>query len=175
VGEVARHVGSVVHRWLQRIAEDGLAGWDAKRVRALKKAFENELVACGLSADDVADGASRVTEILERTLADERGRRLLGLHEDAQSELRLTGVGKAGTVNIVVDRTFVDEGGTRWIVDYKTGAHVGGDVEAFLDREQERYRGQLEQYAALLRKLDPRPIRLGLYFPLLNGWREWKI
>jgi ATP-dependent exoDNAse (exonuclease V) beta subunit len=175
VGEVARHVGSVVHRWLQRIAEDGLAGWDAKRVRALKKAFENELVACGLSADDVADGASRVTEILERTLADERGRRLLGPHEDAQSELRLTGVGKAGTVNIIVDRTFVDEGGTRWIVDYKTGAHVGGDVEAFLDREQERYRGQLEQYAALLRKLDPRPIRLGLYFPLLNGWREWKI
>jgi ATP-dependent exoDNAse (exonuclease V) beta subunit len=116
-----------------------------------------------------------VTEILERTLADERGRRLLGPHEDAQSELRLTGVGKAGTVNIIVDRTFVDEGGTRWIVDYKTGAHVGGDVEAFLDREQERYRGQLEQYAALLRKLDPRPIRLGLYFPLLNGWREWKI
>jgi hypothetical protein len=172
-GEVARHVGSVVHRWLQRIAEDGLAGWDAKRVRALRKAFENELVACGLSADDVTDGGSRVTEILERTLADERGRRLLGPHQDAQSELRLTGVGKSGIVHAIVDRTFVDESGTRWIVDYKTGPHRGGDVEAFLDREQERYRGQLELYAALLRKLDPRPIRLGLYFPLLNGWREW--
>jgi ATP-dependent exoDNAse (exonuclease V) beta subunit len=173
VGEVARHVGSVVHRWLQRIAEDGLAGWDAKRVRALKRAFENELVACGLSADDVAVGAARVAAILERALADERGRMLLGSHMDAQSELRLTGVAKENIVNIIVDRTFVDAAGTRWIVDYKTGTHAGGDVEAFLDREQERYRGQLEIYAALLRALDPRPIRLGLYFPLLNGWREW--
>ncbi|MGH7908492.1 MAG: PD-(D/E)XK nuclease family protein, partial [Thermodesulfobacteriota bacterium] len=94
-------------------------------------------------------------------------------HHDAQSELKLTGVGQDGIVNIVVDRTFVDEQGTRWIVDYKTGTHEGGDVEAFLDREQARYRAQLEQYAALLRGPDARPVRLGLYFPLLSGWREW--
>jgi hypothetical protein len=30
-----------------------------------------------------------------------------------------------------------------------------------------------EQYAALVRRLDVRPIRLGLYHPLLRGWREW--
>jgi ATP-dependent exoDNAse (exonuclease V) beta subunit len=174
VGEAARHVGSVVHRWLQRIADDGLAGWDKKRVRALKKAFENELVACGLSANAVTEGAARVAAILERTLADERGRQLLGPHKDAQSELRLTGVGKEGIVNVIVDRTFVDADGTRWIVDYKTGTHEGADVEAFLDREQERYRKQLEQYAALMRGIDSRPIRLGLYFPLLGGWRDWE-
>jgi ATP-dependent exoDNAse (exonuclease V) beta subunit len=121
----------------------------------------------------VTEGAARVAAILERTLADERGRRLLGPHKDAQSELRLTGVGKAGIVNVIVDRTFVDAEGTRWIVDYKTGTHEGADVEAFLDREQERYRKQLEQYAALMRGIDSRPIRLGLYFPLLGGWREW--
>jgi hypothetical protein len=46
--------------------------------------------------------------------------------------------------------------------------------EEFLDREQQRYRGQLEKYAAVLKKLDPRPVRLGLYFPLLGGWREWE-
>ena len=27
--------------------------------------------------------------------------------------------------------------------------------------------------AQVMRGLDPRPIRLGLYFPLLGGWREW--
>ena len=166
-GEIARHVGTVVHRWLQRMADDGLAGWDAKRVRALRKAFENELVADGLTAGAVAGAAERVTAILERTLANERGRRLLGPHEDAQSEVKLTGVGKDGIVNVVVDRTFVDESGTRWIVDYKTSTHEGADVDAFLDREQERYSGQLEQYAALMREMDSRPIRLGLYFPLL--------
>ena len=70
-------------------------------------------------------------------------------------------------------RTDVDENNVRWIVDYKIGSHEGGDLEAFLDREQERYRKQLEQYAALTRMLDGRPVKLGLYFLLLKGWREW--
>jgi len=61
------------------------------------------------------------------------------------------------------------------IVDYKTGPHEGGDLEASLDREQERYRKQLEQYAALMCMLDNRPVKLGLYFPLLKGWREWVV
>ena len=59
-------------------------------------------------------------------------------------------------------------------MDYKTGTHEGGDLEEFLDRERERYCAQLERYAALMRMLDQREIRLELYFPLLKGWREWK-
>ena len=173
VGETARHVGSVVHRWLQRIADDGLAGWDAARVHALRKTFRDDLVACGLPADAVEAAAGRVEAALTKTLDDTRGHWLLGPRDAAQSELRLTGVSEDGIVNIVMDRTFIDEQGVRWIVDYKTGTHEGADVEGYLDREQERYRPQLERYAALLRSVDPRPIRLGLYFPLLRGWREW--
>jgi ATP-dependent helicase/nuclease subunit A len=54
------------------------------------------------------------------------------------------------------------------------GQILGGGLDAFLGREQERYRGQLEKYAAVLGKVEKRPIRLGLYFPLLGGWREWE-
>jgi ATP-dependent helicase/nuclease subunit A len=173
VGETARHVGSVVHRWLQRIAEDRLAGWDAKRVAVLRKTFRDELIACGLPADVLDAAAERVAGTLTQTLADERGRWLLGPRDAAESELRLTGATAAGIINIIMDRTFVDERGARWIVDYKTGGHEGGDIDAFLDRERERYRPQLERYAALMRARDTRPIRLGLYFPMLGGWREW--
>jgi ATP-dependent helicase/nuclease subunit A len=73
----------------------------------------------------------------------------------------------------VIDRTFVDEDGVRWIIDYKTGSHEGGGLETFLDDEKERYREQLERYARLMVQRDARPIRLALYFPLLGGWREW--
>jgi ATP-dependent exoDNAse (exonuclease V) beta subunit len=172
-GETARRVGSVVHRWLQRMAEDGLERWDAKRVRTLEKTIADELIASGLAADAVKDAAARVAAILAQTLSAERGGWLLSARTAAQSELRLTGVADNGVVNIVMDRTFVDDDGVRWIVDYKTGGHEGADIDAFLDREQERYCPQLERYAALMRALDDRPIRLGLYFPLLNGWREW--
>ena len=61
----------------------------------------------------------------------------------------------------------------RWIVDFKTGTHEGADVDPFLDREVERYRDQLERYARFVRALDGRPIRLGIFHPLLGGWREW--
>ncbi len=45
--------------------------------------------------------------------------------------------------HVTVDRTFVADG-VRWIVDFKTGRHEGGDAEAFLDRELRRYREQLD-------------------------------
>jgi len=75
---------------------------------------------------------------------------------------------------MILDRTFIDEEGVRWIIDYKTGRHEGTDVDAFLDREQERYREQLEAYARAFRQLEDHPVRVALYYPLLDGWREWE-
>ena len=65
------------------------------------------------------------------------------------------------------------DGGTRWIIDYKTGTHTGSALDRFLENEQARYRAQLEGYASVIQTLDARPIRLGLYFPMLQGWRQW--
>ena len=94
-------------------------------------------------------------------------------HEASRHEYRLTGRDRDKLVNVRIDRTFVDETGTRWVVDYKTSAHTGADLDSFLDNERSRYRAQLERYARLLRAIDERPIRCGLYFPLLRGWRAW--
>ena len=74
---------------------------------------------------------------------------------------------------VIIDRTFVDAEGRRWIIDFKTGSHRGGAREAYLDSELTRYRPQLERYARIMASLDVRPVMLGLYFPLLDGWREW--
>jgi hypothetical protein len=78
-------------------------------------------------------------------------------------------------VRAIVDRTFVDDAGIRWVVDFKTSEHEGGALDRFLDSEQLRYAPQLERYATLMRRLGPEPIRVGLYFPLLSAWREWRI
>ena len=74
--------------------------------------------------------------------------------------------------NVKIDRSFVDESGTRWVIDYKTGAHEGGDLEAFLEQEIERYRPQLAAYRELARAVGPQPVRAALYFPLLGAFRE---
>jgi ATP-dependent exoDNAse (exonuclease V) beta subunit len=117
---------------------------------------------------------AKALEAVRRTLEDERGRWLLDAsHGSPHSELALTGVVDSNLVSIVIDRTFIDAMGVRWIVDYKTSSHEGAGLDEFLDNERERYRGQLKRYAQLMRAIGDEPIRLGLYFPLLSGWREW--
>jgi ATP-dependent exoDNAse (exonuclease V) beta subunit len=106
-------------------------------------------------------------------LGDIRGRWLLGPQQDASNELRMTTIIKGRTQDLVIDRTFCDADGQRWVVDYKTSSHEGADLEGFLNREKDRYRGQLDRYAELMRAVDNKPVRRGLYFPLLKGWREW--
>ncbi len=116
-------------------------------------------------------GSERVATALANALADPRGRWLLGPQRDANNEYRLTAVIDGERRNLVIDRSFTDREGKRWIVDYKTSGHEGTGVDGFLDREQERYRAQLARYAEALAHAEP--AMLGLYFPLLAGWREW--
>lgn len=176
-GEMARHIGTVVHRWLQRIAEDEMKDWDVARIAGLRQGFRQALITNGMSGSDeeVENAVQRVIAALTHSLSDSRGRWLLGPHQDAQNELRMTAMVNGERLNVVMDRTFCDENGNRWIVDYKTSSHEGGGVEAFLDREQARYRTQLERYAGLMKMKDKRELRLGLFFPLLKGWRAWKV
>ena len=168
-GETVRRIGVVVHRWLQRIADDALHGWNTARVRAIAPHIERELAGAGVSGEELKAARSRVAHALTSALTDSRALWLLGPHNGARNELRLTTFSRGVARRIVLDRTFVDESGARWIIDYKTGTHEGADVEGFLDRERLRYAAQLELYAHALGGAA----QLGLYFPLLGGWRAW--
>ena len=168
-GETARHVGTVVHHWLQCIADDALRGWDARRVDALRPLFARELARRGIQRSRSKEAAELVAGALKNSLADERGRWLLGPHPEARSEHRLRVCRKDGVRSYVIDRLIRDAAGERWIVDFKTSRHEGGGLEQFLDEQRTRYESQLNAYAAAFDKA-----RLGLYFPLLRGWREWR-
>ncbi len=174
--DTARHVGSVVHLFLHRIAIDGITQWSAARIASARPSFQRELMRLGVGSAEVDAAVDRVALALSKTIDDNRGRWTLGAHSNARSEWRITGLVDGVLVNAALDRTFIDAENVRWIIDFKTGSHEGADVDAFLDNEQRRYRAQLETYAVLLHAMegDSRPIRLGLYFPMLGGWREWE-
>jgi ATP-dependent exoDNAse (exonuclease V) beta subunit len=110
---------------------------------------------------------------LERTLASDRGRWILGGHRDARCELALAGVLDGHLVHAVIDRTFIDEQGVRWIIDYKTGEGGRRDEADFLAAESRRHAKQLALYVRLFQALEPEmPVRAALYFPLFDGWIE---
>ena len=164
--ELQRRVGIVVHGMLQQMTAEDRLEWNPATVVAA-------LSSQGLAGDKLRDGVQRVERALRATVTDVRGLWILGRHQEDEREYALSGLADGRIRHFTLDCTFVDEENVRWIIDYKTGAHEGGGLEAFLDNEQLRYRAQLENYANLMKHMDSRPIRLGLYFPILQAWREW--
>ena len=172
-GRTIMHVGTVVHRYLQVMATEGIGQWNTGRIGEQRQNSLESLWALDVPEEELETACDWVEQALTSVLEDPRGQWLLFDHTEQASEYALSGILDEGLVNIVIDRTFVDDNGIRWIVDYKTSRHESGDVDEFLDLQQERYQKQLEKYARVMSALDDRPIRLGLYFPLLRGWREW--
>lgn len=171
VGATMRQVGTVVHAALEALAARAVLP-DAAAFAADPAHWAAELARHGVPAHERARAAQIVHEALVRTLADVRGRWILARHREARSELALTGLAGGRLASVVIDRSFVDEAGTRWVIDFKTSRHEGGGREAFLDQELQRYRSQLEGYLELAGGLGPEPVRAALYFPLMQAFRE---
>jgi ATP-dependent helicase/nuclease subunit A len=170
-GETARRVGSLVHAELQVM---NLEQSNEAAIRAREAHFRRWLALRGVPEERLQEASARVTAALIAVHRDPRGRWILQrASRDDLREHAVSGHWRGEVVRAVFDRSFVDEHGVRWVIDYKTSQHAGGGVQEFLEREVERYRPQLQRYAMLAQKLGPEPVRVGLYFPLMRAWREW--
>jgi len=171
-GEDARLTGNLVHRLLQLIAEHGFANWSAGSGMAGRENWCRQQLASegvqGAKADLIIE---RTAKAMENCLASEHGKWILESHQEAECEYALTAVLDGQARNLVLDRSFVADG-ERWIIDYKTSSHSGGNLEEFLKNEVERYTGQLQRYRKALALTEDRPIRTALYFPLLDRFLE---
>ena len=171
-GEDARLTGNLVHRLLQMIGEEGLEAWQAGGGMSMHESWcRHQLMAKGIRKEKADAIISRVTRAINNCLASERGRWILAPHEDAQCEFAITAVLDGHPGNMVLDRTFIADG-ARWIIDYKTSSHSGGDLEGFLENEAGRYREQLQRYKTAVAITETQPIRTVLYFPLLDRFCE---
>jgi ATP-dependent exoDNAse (exonuclease V) beta subunit len=169
-GAIAQAVGHVVHLELHRLAKAKCPA-TALTFRAAEAA--RRLRELGIDEPHLPEALARVEQALVGVSRSALAARLLDpAAPEAASELALTAHLDGVVQSLRIDRSFVDATGVRWIVDWKTSTHEGGDVDAFLDNELERYAAQLRRYAEVLALLDERPQRVGLYFPLLDAWRE---
>jgi ATP-dependent exoDNAse (exonuclease V) beta subunit len=174
VSDTSRHVGTIVHELLKRVAGDGLDKWTESRVLSLRSFVGSELLRLGVPGNEEPVAAKQVLRAVANTIVSQRGRWILSSHSEARSEWAVSGRVNQELVSGTVDRAFLDEAGRYWIIDFKNSDHTGTGREKFLANEQERYRPQLEQYAAVISQLVKAPISLGLYFPLLDEWLDWQ-
>ncbi|MCR5662148.1 MAG: UvrD-helicase domain-containing protein [bacterium] len=186
IGEIP-YLGTVVHLFFALIAEEGLDNWNKKRLDDCKTAIKNSLISLGTNPAIADEHAEHVLNVLKDSLESKRARWILGVHEQAACEMRMTGpLGdnedlidetKDNDKNRIIDRTFVDNG-IRWIIDYKTGQRTAGESDdKFAKRKldgrigaHQTYREQLNSYATLLKNAGEKlPIKLALYFPFTNA------
>lgn len=170
-----RHIGTVVHEQLHYFSKQTQLP-DHNDIKAQQRLYENALKQQGVAPKELKVAVQQVVTALVNTISDQYGQWLLSdQHQQAQSEYALTGMcpQTGNIISIRIDRTFIDEQGDRWIIDYKTSRHQGTDLDVFLDQQQQRYTPQLEKYAQLISYQQSAPIKLGLYFPLLKAWRAW--
>jgi ATP-dependent exoDNAse (exonuclease V) beta subunit len=168
----ARHLGTVMHRTLKQLANEGIKAWPESRLARLPLSWSAQLKELGIIVDK--SELSELVAALQTMLKDPKGQWMLEAHEDAQCEVALgyyrADSHEAGTS--VIDRTFISDG-TRWIVDYKfTAPNDHETVEMFEERQINAYKKQLSHYVRLYRDLAPEPVSSALYFPKIGLFSE---
>lgn len=168
-----RFIGIVVHQILQQMGCLSANWWQEKSATQRYHYLHRHFIQLGMSPSNLPAAIAKVTSAIENTLQDPRGQWILAPHQDAKTEFQLTALIDNNIDTLVIDRTFIDERGIRWIIDYKTTYFVEKNREKFLIEEQQKYFQQMSRYQQAIRQIDSRPIQLGLYFPLIPAWKEW--
>jgi ATP-dependent exoDNAse (exonuclease V) beta subunit len=165
----ARRFGTIVHRFAELLAPGDAAGEGEQDLTVrIIRTLQHE----GYPPDEAGHAAQRIARAVDNLRNDPRAKWMFGSVRDAQNELALTAVIDGELRSIKIDRTFIDENGTRWIVDYKTTVPGDMDADRFREVMTERYAPQLRLYRDFLERLSPGPVRTALYFPLMPHWME---
>ena len=150
-------IGTILHRYL--------AHWVGQDVPALQEKWSSvegnvraQLIELGVSGAGLTDATCEVIAAGERLLASKMASWLLKKHQEDHVEYPLVLSGKRH----VLDRTFIDEKGQRWIVDYK-----------YTDRVNPSYIEQLQRYAQAWQVCFPDQMpKLALYLLQTSEWVE---
>ena len=183
----ARALGSVVHAYLDKLAEEFAAGKsiDGSVPDGWLPGIHAMLRAHGLAPAELKPRAEQALAALRSTLDDPQGRWLLAPHAQAASEYAVsTLAGDGSLATYRMDRIFragdaplVAGEDLLWIIDYKISAHGDDADEAFFAIESEKHRSQLETYARAQESTlaDVTGIRLAAFYPLRRSGEKLKI
>jgi hypothetical protein len=164
--QIDKLIGIFVHRILQLIAELGLEHWDAIPLSTCVPAWTQGLNRLGVKPNDMSFALKTVMKAVHQALNSPTGRHILGKHTNAHNEWGLHYQTQQGPQQIVIDRTFVDKNGIRWIIDYKLAEEL-----------TQAHCQQVAHYAKIVSQLENRDrtlIRCALYFPLKSDNEAWK-
>jgi len=167
-----RNIGTVLHFILQQLSNSPMSAW--LDLLNNNNQWEILLRQQNIPSSQLRSAAQTISSALIQMTQSKKARWIFDNKHDAiESEYAISYRHQNNIKQFIIDRTFITNN-TRWIIDYKTSQMKNDEtLESFLDIAKQRHQQQLENYADALSKLDDKPIKLGLYFPLLDAWIQW--
>jgi len=163
----SRYIGTVLHRTLQQVVEEGVSSWNAERITRQQPAWAIQLQQLGVNNGDAA--CQLLSDTITAMCNDPKAQWLLdNSHCASACEQEIFYQSQNKQRKAIIDRTFIDNG-QRWIIDYKSAHPEGNEsLDSFLQGQRQAHQPQLDGYASLFAELEHLPIQTALYFPLLG-------
>jgi len=164
-----RSMGILLHRALRQVAVEGVDEFNQQRLDKMEKSWPAQLQEMGVGASD--KDISEIRSAIRTTTEHAKGRWILKHHADTDISEKAFGYrnlsDKENAGSSIIDRSFVDESGVRWIIDYKlSNPRKDEDIDEFEARQIHMYEEKMRHYRDIYRAIEPqRTIKMALYFP----------
>ncbi|SMF55177.1 ATP-dependent exoDNAse (exonuclease V) beta subunit (contains helicase and exonuclease domains) [Alteromonadaceae bacterium Bs31] len=166
----ARITGTVIHYYLQLMAQQGLQNWSAEKIQQ-QLSIEAALRLHGIARPELKSATEKVRATLLSVLHSEHGKTLLSNdYSFSKSEYALSMYSGEKLINLVIDRTFTDNNNVTWVVDYKTaepGEHEA--LQDFLEAQKGIYENKMQLYKKAMSLKGFSTIVSALYFPGIDS------
>lgn len=165
---VAAMRGILIHSAFEAFVADPQAF--RERLHGLRDYWEGQLCAVVGAANERQALIADIEQVINKCLSDGATNWIFDNQlTDHACELRLCYGKPEGLKEYVVDRTFVDADGVRWIIDYKSSTPRADQTSAqFVSEQIEKYRGQLRNYQFLFSRMEDKPVKTALYLTALQ-------
>jgi len=161
-------VGNLVHEALQNYLSNSKL-LDTANLAGLKKYWRKRLDSFAFANSDIDNAMAKIEQSLRDTLQDsELGWVFDNRQEQSAAELPLQSFTSGYVHTYIIDRTFIDSTGVRWIIDYKSSQPSNKQsLESFFTEQTALYGEQLARYRSLYANEDNKGIKTALLFTSL--------
>ena len=167
--ELQSLTGTLIHRCLELYVQSSDQTAFLDRLENQKPFWQLQLRHLNVDVEELESTLSFIEASVRQTVTHEKLAWVFDHSlDDSQCELPLTRKNAGYLAHSIVDRTFVDGDGNRWIIDYKSGTPANPEaVEQFIEQQKAAHGAQLQNYRELFAGLESRPIRSALLLTAL--------
>jgi len=161
---LASRIGTLIHKVFETYTQSTNKPDYLAQIDKVVTFWELSLRPLQLSAAEMDRTLDHMKATVLKTLSDPKLYWVFdNQHRESACELKMSRRHNGRTQQFVIDRTFVDQDNTRWIIDYKTSQQQPEQSESeFIQSQAEKYRSQLQNYRDLMTVAENRSVRLAL-------------